>query len=123
MSLGGDRERDFTPHGDFLIVKGLPASTPPAPTYFRASKHWLLRTAATHHADAGNDLHFIEKNLRHASLEPPPSIFMRRVTNCRRPQQGNDQPATTLRPKKAGSQGGNFCATVVELESGAIPPL
>jgi integrase/recombinase XerC len=35
----------------------------------RASTHWLRHTAATHQADAGNDLRFIQKNLRHASLE------------------------------------------------------
>lgn len=35
----------------------------------RASPHWLRHTAATHQADAGSDLRFIQKNLRHASLE------------------------------------------------------
>ncbi|HNY46650.1 MAG TPA: site-specific integrase, partial [Casimicrobium sp.] len=33
------------------------------------STHWLRHTAATHQADAGTDLRFIQKNLRHASLE------------------------------------------------------
>jgi integrase/recombinase XerC len=38
-------------------------------TLRRASTHWLRHTAATHQADAGNDIRFIQKNLRHASIE------------------------------------------------------
>lgn len=50
------------------------SSAPPC----RAWVAWVCRlltdgnrrhTAATHQADAGNDLRFIQKNLRHASLE------------------------------------------------------
>lgn len=35
----------------------------------RASTHWLRHTAATHQADAGNDLRHIQRNLRHASID------------------------------------------------------
>ncbi|WP_084544931.1 tyrosine-type recombinase/integrase [Derxia gummosa] len=40
-----------------------------AATLRRASTHWLRHTAATHQADAGNDLRHIQQNLRHASIE------------------------------------------------------
>lgn len=40
-----------------------------AATLRRASTHWLRHTSATHQADAGNDIRFIQKNLRHASIE------------------------------------------------------
>ncbi len=78
MSLGGDRKRNLTPAAIYLIVKdvferaadeiaGVDAAN--ADTLRRASTHWVRHTAATHQADAGNDLRFIQKNLRHASLE------------------------------------------------------
>jgi integrase/recombinase XerC len=38
-------------------------------TLRRASTHWQRHTAATQQADAGNDIRFIQKNLRHASIE------------------------------------------------------
>lgn len=62
----------------YLIVKDVftraadelePTEPATAALLRRASTHWLRHTAATHQADAGNDLRFIQKNLRHASLE------------------------------------------------------
>ena len=62
----------------YLVVKevfrraaaALDASDPVgAATLRRASTHWLRHTSATHQADAGNDIRFIQKNLRHASIE------------------------------------------------------
>jgi site-specific recombinase XerD len=41
----------------------------------RASTHWLRHTSATHQADAGNDIRFIQKNLRHASIETTAFYF------------------------------------------------
>jgi integrase/recombinase XerC len=78
MSLGGNRERCLTSTAIYLVVKDvfLGAATTLVDTdpagadkLRRASTHWLRHTAATHQADAGNDLRFIQKNLRHASLE------------------------------------------------------
>lgn len=78
MSLGGNQEHCLTSTAVYLIVKDVflqaaealgddePAGTD---KLRRASTHWLRHTAATHQADAGNDLRFIQKNLRHASLE------------------------------------------------------
>jgi integrase/recombinase XerC len=40
-----------------------------ASTLRRASIHWLRHTLATHQADAGNGIRFIQKNLRYASIE------------------------------------------------------
>lgn len=78
MSIAGNREACLTSTSIYLIVKDVfqraaearhtvdPAA---AAVLRRASTHWLRHTAATHQADAGTDLRFIQKNLRHASLE------------------------------------------------------
>jgi integrase len=78
MSLGGNQEHHLTSTAIYLAVKevfiqaaeALATENPAgADKLRRASTHWLRHTAATHQADAGNDLRFIQKNLRHASLE------------------------------------------------------
>ena len=78
MSVTGRIDRFLTPTAIYLIVKevfrraadSLEATDPgKADTLRRASTHWLRHTAATHQADAGNDIRFIQKNLRHASIE------------------------------------------------------
>lgn len=78
LSLGGNRAHCLTSTAVYLAVKDVFAraaealeSDDPrgADKLHRASTHWLRHTAATHQADAGNDLRFIQKNLRHASLE------------------------------------------------------
>jgi site-specific recombinase XerD len=78
MPLGGNRERCLTSTAIYLVVKdtfshaaeALRGTDPAgADKLGRASTHWLRHTAATHQADAGNDLRFIQRNLRHASLE------------------------------------------------------
>jgi integrase len=78
LSLSGNREHCLTPTAIYLIVKDVlvtaaeaRAAQDPAGAdkLRRASTHWLRHTAATHQADAGNDLRFVQKNLRHASLE------------------------------------------------------
>jgi integrase len=78
MSVTGRIDRFLTPTAIYLIVKevfrraadSLEATDPgKADTLRRASTHWLRHTAATHKADAGNDIRFIQKNLRHASIE------------------------------------------------------
>ena len=78
MSVTGRTDRFLTSTAIYLIVKEvfrraadrLEATDPgKAVTLRRASTHWLRHTAATHQADAGNDIRFIQKNLRHASIE------------------------------------------------------
>jgi len=78
MSITGNREACLTSAAIYLIVKDVfqraaearNAVDPAAAAVLRrASTHWLRHTAATHQADAGTDLRFIQKNLRHASLE------------------------------------------------------
>lgn len=78
MSVAGCTDRLLTPTAIYLVVKEVfrraatnLESTDPAgaATLRRASTHWLRHTSATHQADAGNDIRFIQKNLRHASIE------------------------------------------------------
>jgi integrase/recombinase XerC len=78
MAIAGGHERCLTSTAVYLIVKAIfvpaaearQAGDPAgAATLRRASTHWLRHTAATHQADAGTDLRYIQKNLRHASLE------------------------------------------------------
>ncbi len=78
MSIAGDDARHLTPAAIYLIVKEVfrraadarePSDSVGAATLRRASTHWLRHSAASHQADAGTDLRFIQKNLRHASIE------------------------------------------------------
>ena len=84
MSVAGRTDRFLTPTAIYLVVKevfrraaaALEATDPVgAATLRRASTHWLRHTSATHQADAGNDIRFIQKNLRHASIETT-SIYL-----------------------------------------------
>ena len=78
MSVAGRTDRFLTPTAIYLVVKEVfrraadaieSANHASAATLRRASTHWLRHTSATHQADAGNDIRFIQKNLRHASIE------------------------------------------------------
>ncbi|WP_028232958.1 tyrosine-type recombinase/integrase [Paraburkholderia mimosarum] len=78
MSIAGDTARHLTPTAIYLITKevflrtadALAAVDPVgAATLRRTSTHWLRHSAASHQADAGTDIRFIQKNLRHASIE------------------------------------------------------
>ena len=84
MSVAGRTDRFLTPTAVYMVVKevfrraaaALDAVDPAgAATLRRASTHWLRHTSATHQADAGNDIRFIQKNLRHASIETT-SIYL-----------------------------------------------
>lgn len=78
MSIAGDTARHMTPTAVYLIAKEVfrrtadtlePTDPVGAVTLRRASTHWLRHSAASHQADAGTDIRFIQKNLRHASIE------------------------------------------------------
>ncbi|MBL8470819.1 MAG: tyrosine-type recombinase/integrase [Rhodocyclaceae bacterium] len=78
MSVAGRSDRFLTPTAIYLVVKEVfrraaaaleAVDLAGAATLRRASTHWLRHTSATHQADAGNDIRFIQKNLRHASIE------------------------------------------------------
>ena len=78
LSITGNPDRALTPAAIYLLVKKvfldlagtLEASNPVAAAKLRsASTHWLRHTSATHQADAGNDIRFIQRNLRHVSIE------------------------------------------------------
>jgi integrase/recombinase XerC len=78
MSVAGRTDQFLTPTAIYLVVKevfrraavALDVINPAgAATLRRASTHWLRHTSATHQADAGTDIRFIQKNLRHASIE------------------------------------------------------
>jgi integrase/recombinase XerC len=84
LSITGRTERFLTPTALYLMVKEVfrraalhrEAVDPEgAATLRRASTHWLRHTSATHQADDGNDIRFIQKNLRHASLETTAIYF------------------------------------------------
>jgi integrase len=78
MSVAGDPHKHLSPAAVYLIVKEVfrraaemlaPNDPAGAATLQRASTHWLRHSAATHQADAGTDLRFIQKNMRHASIQ------------------------------------------------------
>jgi integrase/recombinase XerC len=78
LSIAGRRDHALTPTSIYNIVKlafaraaeELKLSDPVRVAQLqRASTHWLRHSAATHQADAGNDLRNIQRNLRHASIE------------------------------------------------------
>lgn len=78
MPVAGRTDRFLTPTAIYLVVKEVfrgaataigAVDAAGAATLRRASTHWLRHTSATHQADDGNDIRFIQKNLRHASIE------------------------------------------------------
>lgn len=84
MSVTGRTDQFLTPTAIYLVVKEVfrraaaaleATDSVGAATLRRASTHWLRHTSATHQADAGNDIRFIQKNLRHASIETT-SIYL-----------------------------------------------
>ena len=78
MGIAGDPGRHLAPTVIYLIARevflraanALAATDPVgATTLRRASTYWLRHSAASHQADAGTDIRFIQRNLRHASIE------------------------------------------------------
>jgi len=100
MSIAGDDARHLTPAAIYLIVRdvfrraadALDAIDPVgATTLRRASTHGLRHSAASHQADAGTDLRFIQKNLRHASIETT-GIYLHAEDDRRHAQTTNMMP-------------------------------
>jgi integrase len=84
LPVAGATGRSLTPAAVYLVVKevmrraaaAIETDDPAGAAILRrASPHWLRHTAASHQADAGTDLRFIQKNLRHASLDTT-SIYL-----------------------------------------------
>ncbi|KPD15777.1 tyrosine-type recombinase/integrase [Burkholderia sp. R-69980] len=107
MSIAGDATRHLTPAAVYLIVKEVfrraadeidSANPVGAATLRRASTHWLRHSAASHQADAGTDLRFIQKNLRHASIETT-GIYLHAEDDRRHAQTVNEPDP--LRPAPA----------------------
>ncbi|MDT8843838.1 site-specific integrase [Paraburkholderia fungorum] len=107
MSIAGNDARHLTPAAIYLIVKevfrraadALESTNPVgAATLHRASTHWLRHSAASHQADAGTDLRFIQKNLRHASIETT-GIYLHAEDDRRHAQTVNEPDP--LRPAQA----------------------
>jgi integrase/recombinase XerC len=91
LSVSGRDDHALSPAAIYLIVKEVfrraataldPTDPAAAQTLRRASTHWLRHTSASHQADAGNDLRFIQKNMRHASLETT-SIYLHAEEDAR----------------------------------------
>jgi integrase len=100
MSVTGRTDQFLTPTAIYLIVKEvfrraakhLETDDPKgAATLLRASTHWLRHTSATHQADAGNDIRFIQKNLRHASIETT-AIYLHAEDDQRHAKTTNKRP-------------------------------
>ncbi|MCY0853528.1 tyrosine-type recombinase/integrase [Cupriavidus sp. D39] len=70
-----------------------------AATLRRASTHWLRHAAASHQADAGTDIRFIQKNLRHASIETT-GIYLHAEDDRRHAQttQAGSEPESVAVP-------------------------
>lgn len=56
--------------------------------------HWLRHSAASHQADAGTDIRFIQKNLRHASIETT-GLYLHAEDDRRHAHTVGEQPTKT----------------------------
>ncbi|POR53439.1 site-specific recombinase XerD [Paraburkholderia eburnea] len=101
MGVAGGDAAPLTSTALYLIVKTvfrriadtLDARDPAgAATLRRASTHWLRHTAATHQADAGTDLRYIQKNLRHASIETT-GLYLHADDDARHAQTVRETPS------------------------------
>ncbi|GJH22665.1 site-specific integrase [Caballeronia novacaledonica] len=104
MSVAGDPHKHLTPAAVYLIVKEVlrraaemlaPNDPAGATTLRRASTHWLRHSAATHQADAGTDLRFIQKNMRHASIQTT-GIYLHAEDDRRHAETVRKQGETAL---------------------------
>ena len=108
LGIAGRGERALTATAIYLIVKACFAR---AATYLetsdaigadrlrRASTHWLRHTAATHQADAGIDVRYIQRNLRHASIAVT-SIYLHSDDDARHEGTARDKHDMDRSPSK-----------------------
>jgi integrase/recombinase XerC len=84
MHIGAPAWHHLTATSVYLITKEIfrrasvcrqSADPAGAATLARASTHWIRHSAASHQANAGIDLRFVQENLRHASLQTT-SIYL-----------------------------------------------
>lgn len=111
MSVAGDPNKHLTPAAVYLIVKEVfrraagmleTSDQAGAKTLRRASTHWLRHSAASHQADAGNDLRFIQKNMRHASIQTT-GIYLHAEDDVRHARTVQNQgDAVASEPHAAG---------------------
>ncbi len=99
------REVPLTATAVYLIVKDAlkrvadvlaPTDPARAARLRQASTHWLRHTAATHQAEAGNPVHYIQHNLRHSSIATT-SIYLHAEEDARH--------ASTTRARTTFSEG------------------
>ena len=105
MLIAGNHEHCLTSNAIHLIAKdvflraaaALDVNDPAAASVLRrASTHWLRHTDETHQADAGTDLRFNQKSLRHASLET--TTLYRHAADERRHQSTVQQAPLWVTP-------------------------
>lgn len=109
LSVAGNVDRHLTATAVYLIAKEVfrraaerlePADPAGAATLRRASTHWLRHSAASHQADAGTDIRYIQRNLRHASIETT-GLYLHAEDDRRHAQtvgepQSHENTASTL---------------------------
>ena len=106
MQIGAQAGHHLTATAVYLITKEIfrrasiyreLADPAGAATLARASTHWIRHTAASHQANAGVDLRFVQENLRHASLQTT-SIYLHAQDDQRHAQATGQEPASQVTP-------------------------
>ena len=103
MTIKGTTGQHLTPTAIYLMIKQVfhcaaelrkAVDLAGAEKLRKASTHWIRHTAASHQADAGTDLRFIQRNLRHVSIETT-SIYLHAEEDRRHAQTTRQSPSST----------------------------